>query len=195
MPRGRHPDTLGCGRLVVRPLRRNDEEAWLDLRERNRAWLRPWEATLPDGLADRTMTFSAFVRLDQSQWRAGAAIPMAMEFAGALVGRVAVTGVEWGSARTGSLGYWIDEAHAGRGITTRAVALLTDYAFRIGLHRIEIAARPENESSLRVARKLGFRDEGIRRAYLYVDGDWRDHRVHAFLATDRRVGEFWECDD
>ena len=186
---------LACGPVVVRPLGRSDEAAWIALRDRNRRWLRPWEATLPGAQPLPSMTFPAFVRLDKRQWRRGEAMSMVIEYEGELVGRVAITGIEWGSACNGSVGYWIDEAHAGRGIVPRAVALLVRYAFQSGLHRAEIAARPENVSSLRVAKKLGFRDEGMRRRYLFIAGDWRDHRVFALTSDERLLGDLWSCDD
>ncbi len=194
LPR-RKATILACRGVVVRPLVRSDESAWLALRERNRKWLRPWEATLPGVRVVPTISFPAFVRLDERQWRKGTAINMVIEYDGELVGRVAVTGIEWGSACNGSIGYWIDEAHAGRGIVPQAVALLTALAFRSGIHRLEIAARPENVSSLRVAKKLGFRDEGTRRRYLYIDGEWRDHRVFALTSGERLLGDLWHCDD
>ncbi len=193
--RGLRPPVLTCGPVVVRGLRASDERAWMELRSRNRAWLRPWEATIPGVRATPTMSFPAFVRLDRRMWRRKRAFSMGIEFEGRLVGRVAITGIEWGSACNGSLGYWIDEGHAGRGIVPRAVAMLSDYAFGVGLHRLEIAARPENVSSLRVAKKLGFRDEGLRRSYLYIDGGWRDHRVFALTSDERRLGDLWHCED
>jgi ribosomal-protein-alanine N-acetyltransferase len=143
----------------------------------------------------KPLRFEALVREDRRLWRKRRSINMAIVFDGKLVGRVCITGIEWGSARTGSLGYWIDQGHAGQGITPRACGLLAAFAFHEGLHRIEIAARPENEASLRVAKKLGFRDEGIRQHYLFIDGDWRDHHVYALTAREKRVGDFWRCPD
>ena len=35
-------------------------------------------------------------------------------------------------------------------------------------------------------RKLGFRQEGYARAYLRIDGAWRDHLMFALLASDYR---------
>jgi ribosomal-protein-alanine N-acetyltransferase len=191
---GRRMPVLACGQVVVRGLRPSDEGAWTDLLHRNRTWLRPWEATLPGSRPLPAMPFRSFVRLDRRMWRKGRALAMAIEFEGELVGRVAITGIEWGSACNGSMGYWIDEGHAGRGIVPHAAALLVHYAFSEGLHRVEIAARPENVSSLRVAKKLGFRDEGLRRRYLYIDGDWRDHRVFALTSDERRLGDLWRCE-
>jgi ribosomal-protein-alanine N-acetyltransferase len=59
---------------------------------------------------------------------------------------------------------------------TRAVAMVIDHAFGpVGLHRIEVAIRPENHASLRVVDKLGIPLIGLAPRYLHIDGDWRDH--------------------
>src|SRR5262249_39231617 len=47
---------------------------------------------------------------------------------------------------------------------------------------------PENHASRRVVEKLGFRDEGLRRRYLHIDGAWRDHLCYALTAEDVRGG-------
>jgi ribosomal-protein-alanine N-acetyltransferase len=170
---------LKDGEVTVRPLARGDERAWLALRAANREWLRPWEATIPAGVPQDAVTFAGFVRQERRAWRQGTAFAGVIVVNGELVGRVSIGSIRWGAERGGSVGYWIAQAHAGRGITTRAVRLLVDYGFAQGLHRLEIAVRPENAASLAVVRKLGFRDEGLRPSYLYIDGDWRDHRVFA----------------
>jgi ribosomal-protein-alanine N-acetyltransferase len=48
-----------------------------------------------------------------------------------------------------------------------------------GLHRVEIAIRPENTASLRVVEKLGFRYEGLKERFIHINGDWRDHYIFA----------------
>ncbi len=131
------------------------------------------------------------VRRDRKQWREDAGYPAIVEFEGALVARVTIFGVQWGAERGGSIGYWIDEAHAGRGIVPTAVAMLAGLAFDRGLHRLEIAVRPENDRSIAVAQKLGFRDEGLRLSYLYIDGNWRDHRIYACTQDQPRSGRYW----
>jgi ribosomal-protein-alanine N-acetyltransferase len=43
------------------------------------------------------------------------------------------------------------------------------------LHRLEATVRPENAASRAVLAKAGFREEGLLKRYLEVDGAWRDH--------------------
>ena len=60
------------------------------------------------------------------------------------------------------MGYWIDEALAGRGLVPEAVVVTLRFAFEaISLHRVEISIIPRNHASRRVVEKLGIRDEGI----------------------------------
>lgn len=102
-----------------------------------------------------------------------------------LVGQLTVSSITWGSLRSANIGYWVDETVAGRGITPTAVALAVDHCFRAGgMHRIEVCIRPENAASLRVVHKLGFRSEGLRRGYLHIDGDWRDHEAFALTSEE-----------
>ena len=97
-----------------------------------------------------------------------------------IVGQLTVSSITWGAARTGSIGYWVDMHHAGSGIAPEAVAMAVDHCFTaMGLHRIEINIRPENGPSLRVVQKLGFRDEGVRKDFLHINGAWADHRSFA----------------
>ena len=66
-----------------------------------------------------------------------------------------------------------------------AVALVCDHAFgAVGLHRVQADIRPENLPSQRLVERLGFRQEGLLRRYLDIDGAWRDHLAYALLAED-----------
>lgn len=183
---GRHvwPVRLQDDEVVLRPLRLRDARAWRRLRADNAAWLAPWEATSPD--PDTPLRgFASMVRQGHRSAREGTALPLAIEVDRRLVGVVSLSGVVWGSMRGGSIGYWVDRAVAGRGIVPTGVALITDHCFfEMGLHRVEINIRPENTASLRVVAKLGFRDEGLRRSFLHIDGDWRDHRTFALTADE-----------
>jgi [ribosomal protein S5]-alanine N-acetyltransferase len=195
LPRtGRHhwPVTLRHDAVILAPLRHRDGGAWERVRRTNAEWLRPWEATLPPGSEPGPATFAGLVRSLTRQARDGRMLPWLVWYEptggrgrGRLAGQLTVSGIVGGSASWGQIGYWVDQRLAGRGIIPTAVALAVDYCFAaMGLHRVEIAIRPENVRSLRVVAKLGFRPEGLRPRYLHIDGDWRDHLVFALNAEE-----------
>jgi [ribosomal protein S5]-alanine N-acetyltransferase len=178
------PVRLQDGDVGLRPLRQRDAGRWRELRAANRDWLVQWEATPPEP-GTPGLSFRQLVRTLSSEARAGRALPFAVTLDGEMVGQLSVTGIGWGSLRSGHIGYWVGREVAGRGITPTAVALATDHClWTMGLHRVEVNIRPENAASLRVVEKLGFRDEGLRERYLHIDGAWRDHLSFALTTED-----------
>jgi len=179
------PASLTAGDVRLRPLRRSDQRTWMALRAQNAAWLKPWDATSPVPVRGPRPSFGEFVRSLSSQARSGGSLPFAVDYDGLLVGQLTVTGIMYGSLRSGSIGYWVSQHVAGRGIIPTAVALATDHCFEVlGLHRVEVSIRPENAPSLRVVAKLGFRDEGLRERYLHIGDEWCDHRSFALTTED-----------
>lgn len=174
--------------MTIRPLSRGDADEWRAARRRSAAWLRPWDATVPPHGDARPTTYAALVRRLRRAARQGTSYPFAIEVEGHFVGQITVSNIVRGSALFASVGYWIDVAYAGRGIMPRAVALAIDYCFASGLHRIEVAIRPENSNSLRVVEKLGIQEVGYAPRYLHIDGEWRDHRIYAITAEEQPIG-------
>ena len=190
---GGWPATLVDGDVTVRPLRWTDGPTWMAVRRRNVDWLAEWEASPPDAGSPEVPTslgtFVAMTRRLRQEARRGRGLPFAVEYRGRLVGQLNVSSLVRGSLHSASLGYWIDREHAGRGIMPTAVALVTDHCFgAVGLHRVEVNIRPENAASRRVVEKLGFREEGLRRAFLHIAGDWRDHVTYALVREEVPVG-------
>ena len=173
-----------ASRLVLRPLQRADQVDWTRLRADNAEWVGPWEPTSPDGGSPQ-VPLRQYVRSLDRDSREGRSLPFVVELDGVLVGQVHLFGIVRGSLLSAAAGYWVAERVAGHGVATRALALACDHAFGpVGLHRVEVNIRPENERSLAVVRHLGFRDEGLRARYLHIGGDWRDHRTFALLRED-----------
>jgi ribosomal-protein-alanine N-acetyltransferase len=179
--------TLRDGSVTIRPIRLRDSRALEHELIANRAWLRTWEATNPHGPIG--FDSRASIRSLLSNWRSGFGVPFAIEYEGEFAGQLNVSGLSYGSLSSASIGYWVAERFAGRNITPTAVALATDHClFSIGLHRMEICIRPENAPSLRVVEKLGFRYEGLRRRFIHINGDWRDHFCFALTAEELPTG-------
>ena len=171
------------GPVGIRLIRARDAKTLQQELLGNRRWLRPWEATIPGGAVSFDMRVN--IRRLLQQYREGQNVPFVMEYEGEVAGQLNIWGIARGSLASAMIGYWVSERFAGRGITPTAVALATDIAFtEMGLHRMEISLRPENAASLRVVQKLGFRYEGLRRRYIHIDGDWRDHLCFALTTED-----------
>ena len=89
----------------------------------------------------------------------------------ALVGGLTLANIRRGVAQAGSLGYWIGEPFARRGLMTGAVRALVPFAFgSLRLHRLEAACIPSNAASIRLLEKTGFVREGYAREYLASTG-------------------------
>lgn len=85
------------------------------------------------------------------------------------------------------LGFGLHPAARGRGVATRAVSALLDWAFGpLGLAGVTWRADAENTASLRVAERCGFTVEGRVRGLLLHRDERVDGVIATLLATDPR---------
>lgn len=178
---------LDGGTVRLRPPKSSDYAEWAAVRTASRDFLQPWEPTW----ARDDLTRAAFRRrLDA--WRrdldAGVTYPFFVfsQDTGALTGGITLSNVRRGVAQTGTVGYWSGVHTARRGHTLAAVRTVTRFAFRtLGLSRLEAACVPGNEASAALLLKAGFQEEGFARAYLKINGEWRDHRLFGLISRER----------
>jgi ribosomal-protein-alanine N-acetyltransferase len=86
---------------------------------------------------------------------------------------------------TVEIGYWVVERARGRGLASRAVALLARWALTdAGLARVEALVEPHNTASQRVLESIGFRREGHLRSYLVLDERRADALIYSLLPSD-----------
>jgi ribosomal-protein-alanine N-acetyltransferase len=182
--------TLTGPRVVLRAPAARDTGAWVALRQQSEEFLKPWEPTWPPDGASR----AAFRRRRfqiRDEWRAGTGCGFLIfdRTSGVLVGGVTLSNIRYGVSATAGLGYWTGEPHARQGYMTEAVACILDHAFgQLNLHRVEAACLPHNDASRGLLLKCGFREEGLARGYLKIDGRWRDHLLFGVLRDDPRPG-------
>jgi ribosomal-protein-alanine N-acetyltransferase len=179
--------TLTHGDIGLRIIRTKDAKTIERLVLGNREWLRPWEATNPH--APMSFDFRSQIRSLLRQLETSDALPFVILYQGEIVGQLNVANILHGSVSSCVIGYWIAPEVAGLGITPTAVALAMDYMFNaVGLHRVEIDIRPENGASIRVVQKLGLRYEGVKKNYIHINGDWRDHYIFALTFDEVQDG-------
>lgn len=181
------PAKLSAGSVTLRPPRLRDGRAWSEVRMRNEMWLTKWEPSSPHSWSERhaVSAWPPLLSALRKAGRAGTMLPFVVTYGGRFVGQMNVSNVVHGVLQSCTVGYWIDRAAAGRGITPTALALVIDHCFTtVGLHRVEVDIRPENSASLRVVEKLGLRREAYLERYLDIDGAWRDHVSFAITSEE-----------
>ncbi|MBX9614287.1 MAG: GNAT family protein [Brevundimonas sp.] len=172
--------------ILLRPPRAADYAVWSDLRAVSRDYLQPWEPAWPDD----DLTRAAYRRrlgVYAREMELGHAWPFfILDPTGrTLLGAITLSNVRRGVAETGTLGYWIGQPYAGRGLATAAVRALAGFAFRsVHLHRLEASCLPSNLASRRVLERAGFRKEGEARAYLKINGVWADHILFGLVSDE-----------
>jgi ribosomal-protein-alanine N-acetyltransferase len=172
--------------LYLRPLEARDYAEWAEVRESSRAFLTPWEPTWPADDLSRT-AFRRRLRRHMEEIERDEAYPFIVfdEADDRLVGGLTLGQIRRGVAQAATLGYWMGAAYAGRGRMSRAVRAAVMFGFSsLRLHRIEAACLSHNAPSIRLLEGLGFRRDGVARAYLRINGSWQDHVLFALLESD-----------
>ncbi|OXE37152.1 MAG: 30S ribosomal protein S5 alanine N-acetyltransferase [Phenylobacterium zucineum] len=173
--------------VYLRPPRGSDFVAWQDLRTQSRDFLQPWEPTW----AGDDLTGAAYRRrlaAYQRDRETGAAYSFFVfrQADDALTGGITLSNIRRGVAQMGTLGYWCGKPYARQGLTLGAVRALTQFAFqRLDLHRLEAACVPQNTPSRRLLAQAGFIEEGEAKAYLKINGVWRDHVLFGLVSPLR----------
>jgi RimJ/RimL family protein N-acetyltransferase len=88
-------------------------------------------------------------------------------------------------ANQAEIGYIVSPQARGRGIATRALRLVTDYALgEVGLARVQLLINSDNTPSLRVAERSGYAREGVLRSFYVKPGRRDDMVVYSRLPAD-----------
>lgn len=99
-----------------------------------------------------------------------------------IIGDISVSNIVKGAFLSCHLGYKLDEKENGKGYASEALKKIIDYSFNeLGLHRIEANIMPANTSSIKLASRLGFFNEGLSKKYLRINGKWEDHLHYVLL--------------
>ena len=172
--------------VLLRRLEAADAQDVLDLRLANRTFFEPWEPVRNEA-AFTLAAVEAEMEISVSLWEKGEAYVFGIHVLEGeeLVGGIALRNVVRGAWQNATLGYWIAEAHNGKGYATEAVGLAARFAFdEARLHRVQAGTLLHNIGSQRVLEKAGFRFEGVSLRYLNITGRWQDHRMYAITVED-----------
>jgi ribosomal-protein-alanine N-acetyltransferase len=183
---GSAPPELKGDRVYLRMPQLSDYVGWASVRQESRAFLEPWEPTWSaDALTRaafrrRLRRYAREVREDQ-----GIAFFIFSREDDRILGGITLSQIRRGVTQSSSVGYWVGRPYARQGYMADALNVIVRFVFEgLRLHRLEAACIPTNVPSQGVLKKCGFREEGLAREYLCINGVWQDHKLFAIVSTD-----------
>lgn len=191
LPQAAHPGppVLRTARMTLRLLRESDRAEFVRAMTHSERHLRPWSPARPEGESIEAMFERALLRAGAEFSEGRSARLVGFLDDGRVAGTFSLNNIARGVFQNADVGWGVMADLVGRGLATEGVRALLDYAFMplpsgLGLHRVQANVMPANTASLRVARKCGFREEGLGRQLLQINGRWEDHVMFAKLAEE-----------
>jgi ribosomal-protein-alanine N-acetyltransferase len=177
-------------RLIIRPLADFDYENWAQAY----SMMRPPQNEFDEGpWKDSELTeakFKALLKMEQD-WRDQDKFYVFGVFDkndGTLLGEVRLMDISRAIFQNAYIGYRIFNPYWGKGYATEACRAVIDIGFKdLGLHRIEAAIEPQNKLSIRVAKAMKFRKEGLSKKRLLVHGKWKDMAIYCITCEDYKI--------
>ncbi len=131
------------------------------------------------------LTYEDEFKFIQSQ--SGAGVVNDYSFAIELINTAQIIGacgyniINWKN-RSCELGIWLDKTHWNQGYGAEALQILIDFAFdELNLHRIQLSYYSLNERARRCYDKLGFKQEGVLKDYIYRNGKYHDKVIMSII--------------
>ena len=160
----------------------HDAKELYHLVDSNRHYLREW---LPwvDNMTS-PIQYQTIIPMWLKQFADNQGFNSGIRYNGILVGSIGFHHIDWNNKQT-SIGYYLGQGFAGKGIMTRSVQALVNYAFfELQLNRIEIRCGVANNKSRAIPERLGFMQEGIVREAEFLNNHFHDLALYGMLAKD-----------
>ncbi|WP_175872266.1 GNAT family N-acetyltransferase [Burkholderia sp. BCC0397] len=176
------PVTLHTSRLVLRPLREADAQAFFEI----------WS----DAEAMRYFSFSPMTQIEQAAERVARNLKTSASGQGLIcVLELRETGEALGECslfhaneqcRRAEIGFSLRRTFWRGGYMREAASAVIEHAFgALKLNRIEADIDPRNAASARLLERLGFVREGLLRERWIVGDEVSDSALYGLLASDR----------
>lgn len=170
-------------------------DEYVQFNRENAAFLAPWEPRMSTSSFDVEAVREVLERAvaDALEGRAYSfAITKADENGSnaTIIGWLRFTNIVRSVFQASALGYKLAENAQHNGFMTEAARAGIDFAFgTLRLHRIMAAYLPHNHRSKSILSRLGFKIEGYAKAYLFIDGEWRDHVLTSLVNPENAAPE------
>ncbi len=180
---------VGPRRLVLRHLRSDDYEFWFDAYINCLPVQTKWDlGPRPARQCSKAMfkrimkRHHDLAKNDDYYW-----FGVFEKKSGELIGHIDFDIFVRGTHQFANFGYRIYNRHWGNGFGREAAAAGLRIGFRqLKLNRLEAAINLDNRKSIRLAKAIGMRKEGIKKRYWFEYGGWVDHLI--YVANPEDIG-------
>lgn len=168
--------------LALKLIDERDADSLFSLTEASREYLREWLPWLD--ATTRVEDTRNFIQFSQKGYIENKCMNTVIMYEGKPVGVAGFNSINWAN-KTVYIGYWLGQPYQGKGIVTKVVKTLTDYAFQqLNMNKVEIRAAVENRKSRSIPERLNFVNEGTIRQAEWLYGHYVDHVVYGILADE-----------
>ncbi|MCM8711961.1 GNAT family N-acetyltransferase [Clostridium sp. SYSU_GA19001] len=149
----------------------------LEYYKRNREYLKPFEPARDESFYTLELQKRDIIE-NYKQFLNGTSVNLGIFKNDKFIGKIRVSNIVMGIFKNAFVGYSIDKNEQGKGYMKEALRLTIKYAFEeLGLHRIEATTLVDNIKSQAVLLGCGFKEIGVSEKYLFINGEWRDHKI------------------
>jgi ribosomal-protein-alanine N-acetyltransferase len=172
-------DPVRTERMVLRTLEAGDKDAFLRVHELSAELYRKWLPALAPGDSWHDVFERSLLKgMQDTQLRMVGVVPD-----GRIAGFFNLSEIVRGVFHNAYASWSTSAEFIRQGYGTEGVTALLDIGFHaergLSLHRVQANIIPSNEASIRLARRAGFREEGLALRYLKIAGEWQDHLMFA----------------
>lgn len=174
-------------RLVLRPITTRESERFFAAVNESRPAMRAWLPWVP--LNNSPEDSQRYAEACERDWDNGSAARFFIHYRddARILGVVSLENCS-PTHRCCYLGYWLHVEEWGKGLMTEAAGRALRFAFEeMNVHRVACAAGTQNERSIRVIQRLGFKFEGIAREAEWIEERWISHAVYSLLDSEWRT--------
>jgi len=176
-------------RLVLRPLKYSDYAVWFDCWVHRLPLQNKWDS---GPKTSRQCSKAYFIELiarhhklakdDDYYW-----FGIFEKKTGHLIGGIDFNIFVRSTHQFANFGYVIYNRHWQKGYGQESAAAGLKIGFRqLKLNRLEAAINLDNRKSIRLAKAIGMKREGIKKRYWFEDGKWVDHLI--YVANPENIG-------
>ncbi|MGX9416002.1 GNAT family N-acetyltransferase [Vibrio sp. WJH972] len=155
---------------------------YFDIVSKQQEYLSEWLAW--PAHAENEEFFLRFIKRSLHDYADGKSLVCAVMYNEQLVGNISFNSIDH-SLQKVEIGYWLRSDYRGKGIMSKSVSKLVDFAFtELDMQKVQISVAVENNPSRNICKRLQFNLEGVVTRAENLNGKVVDHAIYGLSRTE-----------